>query len=99
MSTFFKAFQGKAMGKQLFQGCSPLFLALINAQPLKNIGFCIVSLVGQVILNSKLHFAGMPTSGRAALLGHTEAVNEGHYTYDISDIDYKRTMLEKINSQ
>ncbi len=72
MSTFFKAFQGKAMGKQLFQGCSPLFFALINAQPLKNIGFCIVSLVGQVIFKLKMikavaapygDVAFMPTGG------------------------------------
>jgi hypothetical protein len=52
MSTFFKVFQDKTRGKQPFSKMLTTVFALINAQPVKNIGFCIVTLVGQVIIVS-----------------------------------------------
>ena len=50
MSTFFKVLQGKTIGKQPLSRMLTTAFAPINAQPVKNIGFCIVSLVGQVII-------------------------------------------------
>lgn len=41
-------------------------------------------------LNSQMRCNGVPTVIAAALLGHTEEVNQSNYTYDISGMDYKR---------
>lgn len=48
-------------------------------------------------INSRLKMNGVSTTTAAALLGHTEKVNEGFYTYDVSDMRYKREMLEKAS--
>lgn len=51
MSTFFEVLQGRIREKQLF---SEMFITLFcptYAQPAKDIGFYIVSLVGKVIFN------------------------------------------------
>lgn len=40
-------------------------------------------------LNSNLRCNGVPTVVTAALLGHTEAVNERNYTYDVSSLAQK----------
>lgn len=47
-------------------------------------------------LNSKLRCAGVSSVVASSMLGHTEEVNEGNYTYDISSMDYKRNMISKI---
>ena len=51
MSTFFQGTNGGNDGIQLFSVVLPQVSDPIKAHPIKNIGFCIVSLVGQVILN------------------------------------------------
>lgn len=48
-------------------------------------------------LNSNLKCMGVPTTVAAALLGHTEKVNEENYTYDVSSMDAKREMIEKAS--
>ena len=48
-------------------------------------------------VNSNLKCAGVPTPIAAALLGHTEKVNEENYTYDITSLDEKRKIMESIN--
>ena len=45
-------------------------------------------------LNSNLKCNGVSTTVAAALLGHTERVNEENYTYDVSSISEKRQMIE-----
>ena len=53
MSTFFEVLQGRIREKQLF---SEMFITLFcptYAQPAKDIGFYIVLLVGQVLINLK----------------------------------------------
>lgn len=45
-------------------------------------------------LNSELKCMGVSTTVAAALLGHTEKVNEEHYTYDITSLDDKRRFME-----
>ena len=54
MSTFFEVLQGRIREKQLF---SEMFITLFcptYAQPAKDIGFYIVLLVGQVLINNAL---------------------------------------------
>jgi len=52
MSTFFEVLQGRIREKQLFSEMFITFFCPTYAQPAKDIGFYIVSLVGQVLLNS-----------------------------------------------
>lgn len=47
-------------------------------------------------VNSKLKSAGVSTTTAAAILGHTEDVNDNFYTYDVSDLEYKRKMLSEL---
>lgn len=47
-------------------------------------------------LNSKLRCAGVSGIIASSLMGHTEDVNSLNYTYDISEMDYKREVLSKI---
>ena len=49
--------------------------------------------------NSKLRCEGISSTVAAALLGHTEEVNELNYTYDITNMGYKRQIVEKINKE
>ena len=46
-------------------------------------------------LNSNLKCMGVATPIAAALLGHTEKVNENNYTYDVSRIQDKLEFMEK----
>lgn len=46
-------------------------------------------------LNSKLKFVGADTETAASMLGHSVDVNINHYSYDITDMDYKRGILER----
>jgi integrase len=50
-------------------------------------------------LNSEMRHSGVSSTITASLLGHTEAVNEHYYTFDISDINEKRLILERINKK
>ena len=45
-------------------------------------------------LNSNLRSNGVPVTVAAALLGHTERVNEENYTYDVSSIHEKMKIIE-----
>ncbi len=46
--------------------------------------------------NSKMRCNGVPVTVAASLLGHTVAVNESNYTYDITEIAKKRDYVEVI---
>ena len=48
-------------------------------------------------LNSKMRFDGVSATVDASLLGHTEKVNQENYTYDITGMDYKRKIIQKVN--
>lgn len=50
-------------------------------------------------INSKIRCEGVSSTVAAALLGHTEQVNEKYYTFDISSIEEKATIISKINSE
>lgn len=45
-------------------------------------------------VNSNLKSNGVTTLVASSLLGHTERVNEGNYTYDIQDMNFKRNAVE-----
>lgn len=45
-------------------------------------------------VNSRMDEIGVPTSIRSVILGHTERVNKSNYTYDTTNLDYKKQMLE-----
>ena len=47
-------------------------------------------------VNSRMKSAGVSTTVAASILGHTEDVNESFYTYDVSDLDYKRRVLSEV---
>lgn len=42
---------------------------------------------------------GVPTVVAASLLGHTEQVNEQYYTYDVTDIKNKATIVAHLNKE
>lgn len=48
-------------------------------------------------VNSRMRCAGVSATVAASLLGHTEEVNQKNYTYDITHMDYKREVVDKIN--
>lgn len=50
-------------------------------------------------VNSTLKFVGADTATASSMIGNTTMVNENYYTYDISDIAYKRELLEKVNKK
>lgn len=52
---------------------------------------CIYSI--RRTFNSKMRCNGVSATIASSLLGHTEEVNNGNYTYDISDMDYKRDII------
>lgn len=54
MSTFFEMLKGRIREKQQFSEMFITFFCPTYAQPAKDIGFYIVSLVGQVLMNSAL---------------------------------------------
>lgn len=49
--------------------------------------------------NSQLKTDGVSTTVASAILGHCSEVNEKFYTYDVSDMDYKETVVGKINKK
>lgn len=66
MSTFFEVLQGRIREKQLFSEMFITFFCPTYAQPAKDIGFYIVSLVGQVLVKS-LVFSSIRTVSTVAL--------------------------------
>ena len=48
-------------------------------------------------LNSKMRCAGISSVIAASLLGHSEQVNAQNYTYDTSDMEYKKEIISKIS--
>jgi hypothetical protein len=48
-------------------------------------------------VNSTLRCLGVSSTVAASMTGHTPEVNESHYTYDISDLDKKREVMERVN--
>jgi len=46
--------------------------------------------------SSKLKCMGVSTTITSSILGHTEEVNNNCYTYDISNMDYKKSMVSKV---
>lgn len=54
MSTFFEMLKGRIREKQQFSEMFITFFCPTYAQPAKDIGFYIVSLVGQVLINYKV---------------------------------------------
>lgn len=48
-------------------------------------------------INSKMRCSGVSATVAASLLGHTEKVNEAFYTFDITEMDYKRGVLEEAS--
>lgn len=49
--------------------------------------------------NSRLKCNGVSTTIASNLLGHTERVNEQNYTYDISEMEEKKRLVEQIVTQ
>lgn len=50
-------------------------------------------------INSSLKCAGVSSVVAASLIGNSERVNDIYYTYDMSDMEYKRKMLEIVNKK
>ncbi len=50
-------------------------------------------------VNSMLKADGVSTTVAAALLGHTEEVNDQYYTFDVTGLEEKVKCIEKVNSQ
>lgn len=48
-------------------------------------------------LNSNLRCSGVSATVAASILGHTEKVNEENYTYDVSNMDYKTSIISELN--
>ena len=48
-------------------------------------------------LNSKMRCNNVPAVVASEIMGHTEAVNEEYYTYDITDMDTKKNIVSQIN--
>lgn len=49
------------------------------------------------IVNSKMRCNGVSVTVAAALLGHTEEVNENYYTFDVSSLAEKTKIVATIN--
>lgn len=45
-------------------------------------------------INSRIRENGISIQAAASMLGHSESVNARHYTYDVTDMEYKRKALE-----
>lgn len=50
-------------------------------------------------LNSKMRCSGVSVVIASSLLGHTEEVNESNYTYDISEMKYKKELIAKLSQE
>lgn len=50
-------------------------------------------------LNSKMRCSGVSVVIASSLLGHTEEVNKSNYTYDISEMKYKKEIIAKLSQE
>lgn len=50
-------------------------------------------------LNSEMRCNGVSSIVASSILGHTEEVNNSNYTYDLSNFEYKSSILSNINKQ
>ena len=50
-------------------------------------------------LNSNMEHDGIPSTVRATLLGHTKEVNETYYTFDVTDIKEKMSIISNVNQK
>ena len=50
-------------------------------------------------VNSKMRCNGVSSTVTAALLGHTEEVNERYYTFDVTGLEEKSKIVSQINSK
>lgn len=50
-------------------------------------------------VNSKMRESGVPSTVAGSLLGHSAQVNERYYTYDVSNIDSKKKIIEDVNKK
>lgn len=48
--------------------------------------------------NSKLRCNGVSGTVASSIIGNSERVNDEHYTYDVSHMDYKNDMMTKVNN-
>ena len=48
-------------------------------------------------LNSKMRCEGVSSIVASSILGHTEGVNNSNYTYDVSSLEYKSSIIANIN--
>lgn len=55
--------------------------------------------VARRTFNSQLRTQGVSTVVASSILGHSEQINERFYTYDVSNMDYKREVVENINKK
>lgn len=53
--------------------------------------------VARRTFNSQLRTKGVSTVIAASILGHSEEVNDKFYTYDVSNMEYKTSVVESIN--
>jgi len=49
-------------------------------------------------INSNLRRANVPVTMVASMLGHTTEVNERHYTYDTSNLEEKKMIIQQRNA-
>lgn len=50
-------------------------------------------------INSDLRCRGMSSTVASSLIGNSEKVNDSNYTYDTSDMEYKRGLLKEVNKK
>lgn len=50
-------------------------------------------------LNSELIASGVPRQVCCAIIGNTEKTNEQYYTYDVTSMDYKLSVVSNVNKQ
>ncbi len=49
-------------------------------------------------LNSQMRCGGVPVTVAAALIGNTPAVNEKHYSFDVSTMQQKAEIISNIST-
>lgn len=49
--------------------------------------------------NSEMRCNGVSSTVAAAILGHSERVNENNYTYDVTQMEYKLSIVNQVTSQ
>ena len=50
-------------------------------------------------VNSKMRCEGVSATIAAALLGHSEEVNENYYTFDVSNMEEKAKIVSRVNAE